>query len=162
MAKISIKNNTDEIMFKLSEKFPEKDIQWRVQRLTRDGTSGMALAYVNVRQVQDRLNLVMGSGWQCKHEVFGAKTICHLGLFLDDKWVWRSDGAGDTQFEADKGAISDSLKRAAVSFGIGRHLYDLPSIWVKCESKESGGKFYFKKFTENPWDKVRQQMSDFS
>ena len=47
------------------------------------------------------------------------------------------------------------LKRAAVSFGIGRHLYDLPSIWVKCQSKESGGKFYFQKFTENPWDKVR-------
>ena len=56
-----------------------------------------------------------------------------------------------------KGAISDSLKRAAVSFGIGRHLYDLPSIWVKCQSKESNGKFYFQKFTENPWDKVRQK-----
>ena len=49
------------------------------------------------------------------------------------------------KFEADKGAISDSLKRAAVSFGIGRHLYDLPSIWVKCQSKESGGKVLFSK-----------------
>ena len=149
-------------MFELSKPFDKKEIQWLPKRLKGDGTSSMALAYVNVRQVQDRLNTVMGIDWQCKHEVFGAKTICHLGLFLDDKWVWRSDGAGDTQFEADKGAISDSLKRAAVSFGIGRHLYDLPSIWVKCQSKESGGKFYFQKFTENPWDKVRQGMSDFS
>ena len=40
MAKIPVeKNNTEEIMFKLSQRFPEKDIQWRVQRLTKDGTS---------------------------------------------------------------------------------------------------------------------------
>jgi len=148
-------------MFELSKPFDKKDIQWRVQRLTRDGTSGMALAYVNVRQVQDRLNEVMGIDWQTKHEVFGAKTICSLGLKLDGEWVWRSDGAGDTQFEADKGAISDSLKRAAVSFGVGRHLYDLPSIWVKCQSKQSGSKFYFQKFTEDPWDIVRRNNSDF-
>ena len=62
----------------------------------------------------------------------------------------------------DKGAISDSLKRAAVSFGIGRHLYDLPSIWVKCQSKQVGSKYYFQRFTEDPWDKVRQSNSDFS
>ena len=148
-------------MFELSKPFDKKDIQWRVQRLTKDGTSGMALAYVNVRQVQDRLNEVMGIDWQTKHEVFGAKTICSLGLKLDGEWVWRSDGAGDTQFEADKGAISDSLKRAAVSFGVGRHLYDLPSIWVKCQSKQSGSKFYFQKFTEDPWDIVRRNNSDF-
>ena len=35
MAKISI-NKADDLMFKLSAKFPEKDIQWRVQRLTKD------------------------------------------------------------------------------------------------------------------------------
>ena len=149
-------------MFELSKSFDKKDIQWRVQRLTKDGTAGLALAYINVRQVQDRLNEVMGTDWQTKHEVFGAKTICSLGLKLDEEWVWRSDGAGDTQFEADKGAISDSLKRAAVSFGIGRHLYDLPSIWVKCQSKQVGSKYYFQRFTEDPWDKVRQSNSDFS
>jgi len=145
-------------MFELSKPFDKKDIQWRVQRLTKDGTAGLALAYINVRQVQDRLNEVMGTDWQTKHEVFGAKTICSLGLKLDEEWVWRSDGAGDTQFEADKGAISDSLKRAAVSFGIGRHLYDLPSVWIKCETYN--GKF--KRWTEDPWDKVRQSNSDFS
>ena len=163
MAKISV-NKTEDIMFKLSQKFPEKDIQWRVQRMKSDGTSAMVLAYINARQVQDRLNEVMGSNWQCKHEVFGSKTICHLGLFLDDKWVWRSDGAGDTQVEADKGAISDSLKRAAVSFGIGRHLYDFPSnIWVKIKTKKSAnGKSYFDGFLEDPWDIVRRKMSDFS
>ena len=52
----------------------------------KDGTAGLALAYINVRQVQDRLNEVMGLDWQTKHEVFGAKTICSLGLKLDGDW----------------------------------------------------------------------------
>ena len=116
-----------------------------------------------VRQVQDRLTEVMGTDWQCKHEVFGGKTICHLGLKLDGNWIWRSDGAGDTQFEADKGAISDSLKRSAVAFGVGRHLYDLPdNMWVGCESKVVNGKAYFKKFTEQPLDVLRRKRADFT
>ena len=145
-------------LFKLSVPFKDEDISWRIQRMKKDGTAGLVLGYINVRQVQDRLTEVMGTDWQCKHEVFGGKTICHLGLKLDGNWIWRSDGAGDTQFEADKGAISDSTKRAAVSFGIGRHLYDYPSIWVKCETKN--GRFV--KFTEDPWDVVRRKNSDFS
>jgi hypothetical protein len=115
MAKSNDKvKTTEDIMFELSKPFPREEIQWRVQRLTKDGTSGLALAYVNVRTVQDRLNTVMGANWQTKHINYGVKTICHLGLKLDGEWIWRSDGAGDTQFEADKGAISDSTKRAAV------------------------------------------------
>ena len=129
MAKIPVeKSNTEEIMFKLSQRFPEKDIQWRVQRLTKHGTSGMALAYINVRQLQDRLNEVMGANWQSKHEVFGTKTICHLGLFLEDKWVWRSDGAGDTQFEADKGAISDCF--STIVLPPNRAGITLSTIWL--------------------------------
>ena len=110
MAKSNEKiKTTEDIMFELSKPFPKEEIQWRVQRLTKDGTSGLALAYVNVRTVQDRLNTVMGASWQTKHINYGVKTICHLGLKLDGDWIWRSDGAGDTQFEADKGAISDGL-----------------------------------------------------
>ena len=154
---VKIKSGIDK-MYELAKPFANNDIQWWVQRLTRDGQSGLALAYINARQVQDRLNEVMGVDWQNKTINYGSKTICHLGLKLDGDWIWRSDGAGDTQFEADKGAISDALKRAAVSFGVGRHLYDLPSIWVKCETKN--GRFV--KFTEDPWEVVRRKTSDFS
>ena len=149
-------------LFKLSVPFKDEDISWRIQRLKKDGTAGLVLGYINVRQVQDRLTEVMGTDWQCKHEVFGNKTIYHLGLKLDGNWIWRSDGAGDTQFEADKGAISDALKRSAVAFGVGRHLYDLPdNMWVNCESKVVNGKAYFKKFTENPLDVLRRKRADF-
>ena len=100
----------------------------------------------------------MGSNWQCKHINYGPKTICHLGLKLDDEWKWRSDGAGDTNYEADKGAMSDSFKRSAVMWGIGRHLYDLPSVWVKCETKNGR----FSRFTQDPWQVVQRKQSDFS
>jgi hypothetical protein len=37
--------------------------------------------------------------------------------------------------EAEKGAISDAFKRAAVMWGIGRYLYDLDSPWVQIEPR---------------------------
>ena len=47
--------------------------------------------------------------------------------------MWKENGAGDTDFEADKGALSDAFKRAAVLWGIGQYLYDLDSPWVAIE-----------------------------
>ena len=158
MGKSQKVKTTEDLMFELAKPFPRESIEWRVQRTTKDGTAGLAVAYVNARTVQDRLNEVMGSNWQSKHINYGPKTICHLGLKLNDEWKWRSDGAGDTNYEADKGAMSDSFKRSAVMWGIGRHLYDLPSVWVKCETKNGR----FSRFTQDPWQVVQSKQSDFS
>jgi hypothetical protein len=49
--------------------------------------------------------------------------------------VWKSDGAGDSDVEAEKGAVSDAFKRAAVKWGVGRYLYDLDSPWVALEKR---------------------------
>ena len=43
------------------------------------------------------------------------------------------DGAENTDIEPVKGGLSDSFKRAAVLWGIGRYLYDMESIWVAIE-----------------------------
>ena len=43
MAKSNEKiKTTEDIMFELAKPFSKQEIQWRVQRLKRDGTSGMA------------------------------------------------------------------------------------------------------------------------
>ena len=160
MAKDKQVKTSEDLAFELSKQFSKDQIQWRVQRQTRDGTSALVLAYVDARTVQDRLNEVMGiDGWQCKHISYGANTICHLGLKFNNEWIWRSDGAGDTNFEADKGAISDSLKRAAVHFGVGRHLYDLPSVFVKVQKDQRG---QIKINQDDCWEAVRRKQSDFS
>tara|TARA_R110000851_G_scaffold284617_1_gene438177 strand:- start:1290 stop:1529 length:240 start_codon:yes stop_codon:yes gene_type:complete len=42
---------------------------------------------------------------------------------MDGEWVWKSDGAGETSIEGEKGGFSDAFKRAAVHFGYARELY---------------------------------------
>jgi Rad52/22 family double-strand break repair protein len=63
--------------------------------------------------------------------------MCRLSIRDPEtgEWVSRTDGSGDTDVEAEKGAFSSSLKRCAVNFGIGRYLYDVASPWVELETK---------------------------
>lgn len=118
----------------LNKPFPAAEIEWRVGSTNGDKTSGLALAYLTARHVMDRLDDVCGSAnWQDRYEFHGARTICYLSIRINDEWVTKADGAGDSDVEAEKGAISDALKRAAVKWGIGRYLYDLGNIWVDVE-----------------------------
>lgn len=156
---------------KLAAPFPENQIHWRVQGkpFERNGQfSAMALAYIDARDVMDRLDDVCGpEGWQCDYtETTKGRVICRIGILIDDKWVWKSDGAGETAVEGEKGGISDALKRAAVVWGVGRYLYRMGSPWVKCEVRDTkktdnwGKKvFAWKKWLESPWDKLKNKPS---
>ena len=93
----------------------------------RPGSNGVKLAYIDARTVMKRLDDVMGiDGWQDKYKSIENRTICELSLKINGVWITKSDGAGDTKIEGAKGGISDSFKRAAVKFGVGRYLYYLP------------------------------------
>lgn len=123
---------------KLREPFPPERISWRVGSTTKDKSRGMALAYIDARDVQDRLDDVCGIGnWQCRYShATDKKTVCEIGIRSPaGEWIWKADGAGDTDVEAEKGALSDAFKRSAVRWGIGRYLYDLDSPWVELEPK---------------------------
>lgn len=144
----------------LSAEFPRDAISWRAQSVTQDGTKAMALAYIDARDVMDRLDEVVGfENWQDRYEFHGTRTVCYLSLKIGDEWITKADGAGDSDVEAEKGAISDALKRAAVKWGIGRYLYHLKSPWVPCESYDKGGKKYWKKWTDDPWKFVRGEAA---
>tara|TARA_R110000824_G_C14888986_1_gene644233 strand:+ start:45 stop:623 length:579 start_codon:yes stop_codon:yes gene_type:complete len=92
----------------------------------RQGGGGRQLAYIDARTVMKRLDDVMGiDGWQDSYRSIENRTICELSLKINGAWVTKCDGAGDTKIEGAKGGISDSFKRAAVKFGIGRYLYYL-------------------------------------
>ena len=145
----------DDIKLLFAE-FPKDSIHWRAQSLTRDGDKAMALAYIDARDVMDRLDHACGAAnWQDRYEVHGPKTICYLSICIDGEWVTKADGAGDTQVEAEKGSMSDAFKRAAVKWGIGRYLYDLDAPWVPCETYERQGKKYWKRWTADPWTFVK-------
>lgn len=142
---------------KLAAPFPKEDIHWRAQTVTRDGNKALALAYIDARDLFDRLDTVCGPmGWQSEHYDAGAGRLgCRLGILVEGEWVWKSDGAGATDVEAEKGAFSDALKRAGVSWGIARYLYDLGNTYVPCEAEQVNGKWRFKKFTDDPWKHVK-------
>lgn len=108
----------------------------------------MALAFIDARDVMERLDSVVGcAGWQCSYPHANGKTVCRIEIKIDGEWIGKEDGAGDTDVEAEKGALSDAFKRAAVRWGIGRYLYDMPSPWVEIEPI---GRSYRIKDSEQP------------
>lgn len=141
----------------LSTEFPRDAIHWRAQTLTRNGDKALALAYLDARDVMDRLDEVCGpNNWQDEYtETPKGRIICRIGIKVGDEWVWKSDGAGETAVEGEKGGISDALKRAAVKWGVGRYLYRLDAVWAPCETYEKNGKLHWKAWKGSPWDHVR-------
>ncbi len=140
---------------KLSAPFPIDRIEWRVGSTNKDKTRGMALAYIDARDVMARLDDVCGpENWQSRYPHANGKTCCDIGIKIDGEWVWKSNGAGDTDFEGQKGAFSDAFKRAAVLWGIGRYLYDIQSPWVEIE--QAGRSF---RITDSEFPKLRAALT---
>lgn len=141
----------------LAKEFPREAIHWRAQTLTKSGDKALALAYLDARDVMDRLDEVCGpENWQDEYvESVKGRVICRIGIKVGDEWIWKSDGAGDTAVEGEKGGISDAYKRAAVKWGIGRYLYRLDAVWAPCETYERNGKLHWKAWRGSPWDSVR-------
>ncbi len=99
------------------------------------GHSALALAYVDARVIQDRLDEVLGvMGWQDSYRVLpDGSVMCRLRLKIGDQWITKVDVGGQSEQpdggDRTKAAFSDALKRAAVKFGVGRYLYRLPQQW---------------------------------
>lgn len=120
----------NELLEKLKLPFDPTIVKWRVGATNSDKSKGMALAYVDARIVMDRLDELCF--WQDKYPWSdGNRVCCSIGINFDEEWFWRTDGAGETDVEGDKGSMSDAFKRAAVKWGVGRYLYALPSPWIE-------------------------------
>jgi len=136
-----------EIMAALAAPFPACDVDWRIQHNTKDNTRGLAVPYVKSRAIQSRLDEAVGPyNWKAEykpwHNVNGAASqLCGLAIYCEERgeWIQKWDGAENTDIEPVKGGISDSFKRAAVLWGIGRYLYGLAATWVEIEQR---GKSY--------------------
>jgi len=91
----------------------------------RQGPGGRTLDYVDARYVMDKLDELGPENWACDHRIGdGGKVAAGIGIFVRDiGWVWKWDGAGETDIEGEKGSFSDSFKRAGVKWGIARDLY---------------------------------------
>ncbi len=122
----------------LAEPFPESEIQWRVEAVSKDKKRALVVPYVDARAVLDRLDEAVGpGGWFDAYQPLvlekGAYQVkCRLTVL----GVTKEDvGEGESL----KAAFSDALKRAAVKFGVGRHLYRIEKTWVPYD--EATGRF---------------------
>ena len=102
---------------------------------------GKQLAYISARQAQDRLDKVCWpENWkveykEIKWELFAWVSIKVPSRFkdtgdgmlmtVDYEWITKWDWGTESNIEKEKGLISDSFKRACVTWGIGRFLYSL-------------------------------------
>lgn len=127
----------------LAEPFAPELLSWRVgptnekHRKPDDPLRGQPLIYIDTRTVMDRLDAVCGfDNWQNSYTPgMGTSIVCNIGIRVQGEWIWKADGAGATDMEADKGALSDAFKRAAVRWGIGRYLYEIKAPWIELEKR---------------------------
>ena len=118
----------------LSAPFEQRDVKFKPQMVKNNRC--LAMAYIDARLIQDRLDQVLGvENWQDKYNILAdGSVMCRLRLNLGGHWITKTD-VGSPSEQPDSGdrlkaAFSDALKRAAVKFGIGRYLYRLSAQWV--------------------------------
>lgn len=111
------------------------EIEWRVQSQTSTGKL-IVVPYINNRCVMHRFDAAFGAeNWTSEFREIANGFICRLTVSINDRTIYREDGASKTNIEPEKGGISDAMKRAAVQFGLGRCLYDYPRVFIECEGK---------------------------
>lgn len=136
-----------EIEKKLKAPFPASEIKWRAQQIRKkfkkeekekDKYEAIMLAYIDARAVMDRLDEAVGpNNWRTFYtETNKGRVLCELSINYNGEWVTKTDGAGDTGTEGEKGAISDALKRAAVNHGVNRLMYNFGDTRVELEPKD--------------------------
>lgn len=141
--------NPREMQQALAQPFAPEDLEWRIQTTSKDKTRGMAVPYVTNRAIQTRLDEVCGpDNWYNDFKPWHANgkkesQLCGIAIHFEGRgWITKWDGAEDSDIESVKGGLSDSMKRAAVQWGIGRVLYNLDSVWVDIE--QVGSSFVIK------------------
>jgi hypothetical protein len=134
-------NKWDDIQAILQQPTPPNEIQWKCQSLNRNTGVATMVAYTDARLVRKILDEALGIfGWECtytrddKGVLFCALTITSP----DGTKVTKEDCGVPSEFEKEKGEVSDAFKRACFTFGICADLYDLDIHYVDCEQKKDG------------------------
>ena len=117
------------------------DVQLRVAQLqtTSYGTYATLLCYKDSRVDMKILDEIYGPlNWKKEHLMIGDNIFCTISIYDPEKkeWIPKTDVGTESNTEATKGAVSDSMKRASVLWGIGRELYQAPFIRFKLHDNE--------------------------
>lgn len=143
-------------------KLNKSEIDFRVGMIKKTGEKVWCtlLAYKDARVDMAMLDDEFGQMyWQTEYKRDSKGVLqCGIGVFdsAHNHWVWKWSNGTESQTEAQKGEYSDAFKRAGFMWGIGRELYDVPTLFVTLNKDEyymQGDKFkQTNKFQPNKWD----------
>ncbi len=126
----------------LQDYFSPEDIAWKPIAVSKKNGKVMMAAYLSNRAIMDRLDAVCGPGNWRNEFVAGPNggLLCGLSIRIvrEDgiaEWVTKWDGAENSDVEPVKGGLTNSMRRAAVQWNIGRYLYRLPAPWVPVDER---------------------------
>lgn len=129
----------------LQAPFKAEDVEWRVQRTmkTSNGPKAIVMPYVTNRAIMNRLDSVFGMGnWKNEFSLVASIGVkCRIYAKVNGEWIFKEDGAelksndNNEKIDPIKSAYSNSQKRCAVQYGIGRYLYTLDGVWVDLKDK---------------------------
>jgi len=122
--------SAQDLLAKLAEPFPPKYISWR-PGASKDNKC-MALAYGDLRAYQERLDALCGLDWSVEYTPWGDDRI--IARVTINGVTRSSTGESDARDKEGGmgGSVTEAMafKRACAMFGLGRFLYELPSVWV--------------------------------
>lgn len=126
------------------------------------------LAYKDARVDMNILDDAVGQeNWQNEYRRdsngvlqcgIGIRFAGYRGDEMASYWVWKWSNGTPSDFEGEKGEYSDAFKRAGFMWGIGRALYDFPSIWVYL----SEGDYYIDEKTSKPKAAAKLKPNDWN
>lgn len=125
---------------------PLEDIEWRIDGKPYNNRCRF-VPYVSASTVSDLLDKWVTPGnWKDQYEpvTYAGKEAlwCALSIRVGDEWVTKCDIGVPSNFEAQKGAVSDAFKRAAcLKWGVARNVYSMPNdIWAPCDVRTYNNK----------------------
>lgn len=125
---------------------PMDQIKWRKQGNKPSNGEYQFVPYIDARHAAACLDEWVGPlGWKVEYgnpekwETPGNSPDewvlwCRLSVRRPDgEWVTKADVGKASNFEPEKGLVSDAMKRAAVAWGVGRNVYDIGIVWAKSQ-----------------------------
>lgn len=123
---------------------PINDVEWRVDGKPTERKTARFVPYVDATTTATLLDEWVGPGnWSDEYRIVtiaGKEALeCALSIKVGDEWVTKRDVGVASNFEAQKGMVSDAFKRVAcIKWGVARNVYSLPTLWAPCRVGNDG------------------------
>ena len=121
----------------------DMEYKWRVQSFSKNKPSAVCVAYIDARDVMDRLDSCCPEGWSDRYYQEAGLLFCEITIHLNGVCYKRTDTGTESQADKEKGHASDAFKRAAVKFGVGRFLYNLGVKYLPSNESKTNSNFPF-------------------